>query len=154
MFATLKKLFAKEQPTTQSIAATVEPSPPKPKKPRTPRKPKVVEPVVTLSAKELATQRGEPYVSIVSLDIDSADPHNGAFTLDWNDKFVANLIRAGYKMREDDTDERIVDRWFQTICRNIALEVYEQEQADPRNREDNTNWVKRKNIGQGRTEVS
>lgn len=154
MFATLKKLFTKEQPTPQPVAAPPESPPPKPKKPRKPRKPAAAEPPRQLSEKEQATERGEPYVKILSLDIDSADPHNGSFTLDFNDKFVANLIRAGYKMREDDTDERIVDRWFQTVCRNIALEVYEQEQADPRNRTDDTNWVRRKNLGDGRTEVS
>lgn len=150
MFAKLKKLFTKEQSTPVAAASP----PPKPKKTRTSRKPKTVETPQQLSEKELATHRGEPYVKILSLDIDSGDPTNGAFTLDWNDKFVANLIRAGYKIREDDTDERIVDRWFQTVCRNIALEYYEQDQADPQNRTDDTMWVKRRNLGDGRTEVS
>ena len=63
-----------------------------------------------------------------------------------------NLIRAGYKMKEDDTDTVIVDRWFQTVCRNIALEVYEQEQADPTNRE--LRNVRTRDLGNGRTEVS
>jgi hypothetical protein len=47
----------------------------------------------------------------------------------------------------------IVDRWFQTVCRNIALEVYEQEQADPDNRGD-LRQIRRKDIGNGRSEIS
>jgi hypothetical protein len=78
--------------------------------------------------------------------------NNGAFELDWNDKFVLNLIRAGYKIREDDNEALIVDRWFQTVCRNVALEVYEQQQADPDNRD--MRVIRTRDIGNGRTEVS
>jgi hypothetical protein len=67
-----------------------------------------------------------------------------------------NLIRAGYKIRDDDTDTIIVDRWFQTVCRNVALELYEQQQADPENRAmaSDMRVVKAKDLGNGRTEVS
>jgi hypothetical protein len=66
-----------------------------------------------------------------------------------------NLIRAGYKQRPDDTDQVIVDRWFQTVCRNIALEVYEQQVADPDNRDiDDIRRVSTRDLGNGRTEVS
>lgn len=107
-----------------------------------------------LSEKEIATIRDEPYVNIISMNISDDDPHSGSFTLDWNDKFVANLIRSGYKQRADDTDERIVDRWFQVVCRNIALEMYEQEQADPINRNDDRRVVSRKKLDNGRSEIS
>lgn len=108
-----------------------------------------------LSAKEKATQAGEPYVNILSMEIDPKDINSGAFELDWNDKFVLNLIRAGFKIRDDDTDSQIVDRWFQTVCRNIALELYEQQQADPDNRyRADLRSVYVKDIGDGRTEVS
>ena len=73
--------------------------------------------------------------------------------MDWNDKFVANLVRAGYKIRPDDTDQMLVDRWFQTVCRNVALEVYEQQQADPEKRDD-VRVIRSRDIGNGRTEVS
>ena len=43
--------------------------------------------------KELLTERGLPYVAIVSMDIDPENIHQGSFELDWNDKFVANLVR-------------------------------------------------------------
>ena len=105
------------------------------------------------SPKEKATAAGEPYVSILSVDLDPNDINNGAFELDWNDKFVLNLVKQGYKIREDDTDAQIVDRWFQTVCRNIALEVYEQEQADPEKRDD-IRIIQQRDLGGGYTEVS
>jgi hypothetical protein len=55
-------------------------------------------------------------------------------------------------MREDDADNVIVDRWFQTVCRNIALEIYEQNQADPDNRD--VRVIRSRDLGNGRTEVS
>lgn len=137
------KLFGKKEEPVKVEA------PLKEKKPRKPKE-KKVEP--TLSAKEKATQAGEPYVSILNVDIDPTNINNGAFELDWNDKFILNLIRAGYKQKDSDTDQIMVDRWFQSVCRNIALEIYEQQQADPENRD--MRVVRTKDLGDGRTEVS
>lgn len=133
--------------TKKPVAA---PPAPKPKKPR---KPKAKKTAPELTAKEKATQAGEPYVNILSVDIDPNNINNGAFELDWNDKFVINLIKAGYKIRPDDTDADIVDRWFTQVCRNVALEVYEQQQADPENR-NQMRVIQTKDLGDGRTEVS
>ncbi|CAB4137916.1 hypothetical protein UFOVP328_132 [uncultured Caudovirales phage] len=103
------------------------------------------------SDKELATERGEPWVGILSMDIDPENPHQGAFELDWNDKFVANLVRAGYQGKPTDTDAEIVDRWFQNICRHVVLETFEQEQAnDPVP----GRFTKSRDLGDGRREVS
>jgi hypothetical protein len=103
------------------------------------------------SDKEIATEKGEPWVNILSMEIDPENMQNGAFELDWNDKFVANLVRAGYQMNPKDTDSDIVDRWFTAVCRNIVLETYEQYQAmDP----ERDRVVKTRNIGEGRSEVS
>lgn len=107
-----------------------------------------------LSEKERATAADEPYVAILKVDVDPENINAGSFELDWNDKFVLNLIRAGYKRREDDTEQDVVDRWFQTVCRNIALEVYEQQAADPKNREMDLRQVNRRDIGNGRSEIS
>lgn len=101
--------------------------------------------------KELADERDEPYVAILSMDIDTENMSNGAFELDWNDKFVANLIKAGYMMDPKDTDADIVDRWFTNVCRNVVLETYEQYEAMNPERD---RVVKSRNIGDGRTEVS
>ena len=112
-----------------------------------PPAPKTEKPKKT--AKEIATERDEPYVAILSLDVDPNNLHQGAFELDWNEKFVANLIRAGYMMKRDDLDSEIVDRWFQNICRHVVMETWEQEQAMNPNR-----YTRTKDLGNGRREIS
>jgi hypothetical protein len=101
--------------------------------------------------KEIANEKSEPYVNIVSMDVDPENMQNGAFELDWNDKFVANLVRAGYQKDPKDTDADIVDRWFTAVCRNVVLETYEQYEAMNPERD---RVVKTRNIGDGRSEVS
>lgn len=101
--------------------------------------------------KEIATEKGEPYVNMLSMDVDPENMQNGAFELDWNDKFVSNLVRAGYQMDPKDTDSDIVDRWFTAVCRNVVLETYEQYEAMNPERD---RVVKTRNIGDGRSEVS
>ena len=96
--------------------------------------------------KELATAAGEPWVQVLSMEIDPENPGAGAFELDWNDIFVARLIKSGYQGK---TDQDIVDNWFQDVCRNVVLETYQQEMADPSNRPSN-----RKDLGGGRVEIS
>ena len=129
-FDKLKKSFEKKKPTE----AKTETSKPKKK-----------------SEKDLAAERGEPYVAILSMEIDPENMQQGAFELDWNDKFVSNLVRAGYQMSPKDTDADIVDRWFTAVCRNVVLETYEQYEAMNPERD---RVIKTKNIGDGRTEVS
>ena len=103
----------------------------------------------TKTEKQLATERGEPYVSMLRMDIDPNNLHQGAFELDWNEIFVARLVKAGYMMKQTDTDADIVDRWFQNVCRHVVMETWEQEQAiNP------TRYHKVKDIGDGRKEVS
>jgi len=105
------------------------------------------------TAKELATEAGEPYVSVVTVELDPDDVGNGAFELDWNEIFIARLVKAGFQQKKDDTDADIVDRWFQTVCKNIIAENYEQwevnQPLDARPR-----MVDRRDLGGGRTEVS
>ena len=105
----------------------------------------------TKSDKDIATEKGEPYVEILSMDIDTENLGQGAFELDWNEIFVARLVKAGYMMNPNDTDAEIVDRWFTNVCRNVVLETYEQYEAmDPQR----DRVVKTRNIGDGRSEVS
>lgn len=105
------------------------------------------------TAKEIATEAGEPYISVVSVELDPDDVGNGAFELDWNEIFVARLVKAGFMIKKEDTDAEIVDRWFQTVCRNILQENYEQwevnQPIDARPRR-----VDRNDLGNGRTEIS
>lgn len=138
MFDKIKGWFGKDAnvnpPPTQ---ARPEPPPmPPPKKKKT--------------DKELATEAGEPYVAIVSMDIDPNNLHQGAFELDWNEIFIARLVKAGYMMKREDTDAEIVDRWFQNVCRHVVMETWEQEQA----MRQSGIYVSTRNIGDGRSEVS
>jgi hypothetical protein len=138
MLNKLKNIFSK-QPVAQP-------------KLKAPRKPKVKKEESVLSAKEKATAAGEPYINILGMTVEPDDINNGEFELDWNDKFILNLIRAGYKFKDTDTEIDMVNRWFQVVCRNVALEVYEQTQADPTNRD--LRPIRTRDLGNGRTEVS
>ena len=103
-----------------------------------------------LTPKEAATARGEAWVNVLNVELDPENIGNGAFELDWNDKFITNLVRAGYKGK---TDADMVDQWFSDICRNVLAENFEQWEAnqpiDARPR-----IIDRKDLGDGRTEVS
>lgn len=133
--------------------AKVNPAPtaPRPEAPPAPPKAKTVK-AVEKTEKEIATDKGEPWVSIVKLDIDPENLHQGSFELDWNDKFIADLVRAGYMIKKDDTDAEIIDRWFQTICRHVVMETYEQTQA--MSGATPGRWTQVRDIGDGRSEVS
>lgn len=103
--------------------------------------------VKKLSAKEQATKNNEPYIEIIKVEIDNDNPSYGSFEMDWNEQFVTKLRSMGYP---GDKDEVVVDLWFQSVCRNILMETYEQEAAN----RDNIRYINRKDIGGGKTEVS
>lgn len=128
------KLFKRKQ-----APAEVQPTP-------TPA-PAVKEPKVKKSAKDIATENGEPYIAILSMDVDPSNINQGAFELDWNDKFIANLVRAGYQGK---TDADLVDQWFQNVCRNVVLETWEQDQAI----QNSSRFTHSRDIGDGRREHS
>ena len=119
----------------------------KPKAENTPKS-KVAE----KSEKDMYTERGEPWVQVMRIDVDPNNLHQGSFELDWNEIFVARLVKAGYMMKKDDTDADIVDRWFQNVCRHVVMETWEQEQAIAKSY--NGQFVREKDIGDGRKEVS
>jgi hypothetical protein len=130
MFEKLKKMFSAAEPVAPPATEVKKTTKKKPVK----------------SEKELATERGDPYVAILGMDVDPENIHAGSFELDWNDKFVANLIRAGYVGK---TDADIVDQWFQNVCRHVVMETWEQEQAmNP------TRFTRSRDLGNGRTEIS
>ena len=105
------------------------------------------------SEKELATERGEPYIAILSVELDPENIGNGAFELDWNEKFIVNLVKAGYQYKANEAEDVIVDRWFAEVCKNVIAENYEQWEANqpvdarPRN-------IDRQDLGNGKTSVS
>jgi hypothetical protein len=99
------------------------------------------------TAKQLATEAGEPYVAVLGMDVDLNNLHQGAFELDWNEIFVARLVKAGYQGK---VDADIVDQWFQNVCRHVVMETWEQEQAIKQS----GIYVQSRDIGGGKSEVS
>jgi hypothetical protein len=73
-----------------------------------------------LSPKERATEAKEPWVEVLDTHVNKENVRNGFFELDWNEYFVLQLRSNGY---QGDTDEAIVDQWFQDLCRNIGAEA-------------------------------
>ena len=145
----LDKLFGKTAPAPESVVVAV-PAEPKTKAKRGPRKPKETWVAPVTSAKEAATLRGDPWVGVISVELDAENVGNGAFELDWNDKFLAQLVRAGFKRKPNEPESVIIDRWFQEVCRNVIMENFEQFEAnlprDPRG-------IQRKDLGDGRAEI-
>lgn len=142
MFDKLKGWFGKDaktnpKPTTQRPGA---PPMPQVRKAREPEK----------TAKQIATEAGEPWVQVLNIEVDPNNLHQGAFELDWNEIFVARLVKAGYMMKKDDTDAGIVDRWFQNVCRHVVMETWEQEEAIKKS----GIYVQKRDLGDGRSEIS
>ena len=73
----------------------------------------------TLTAKEMATARKEPYVTVLETKVDPDNPASGYFELDWNSYFIDDLRKAGYT---GITEEEIIDKWFKALCQNILDE--------------------------------
>lgn len=73
--------------------------------------------------KEVATLNDEPWVTVVSFNIDKNSPGAGSIELDWNDQFVKFLEENGYTPGPEDAI--IVDQWLSDLCKNVALEAFD-----------------------------
>ena len=73
-----------------------------------------------LNPKDAATEKKEPWVAVLDTKVNPDNVRNGFFELDWNEYFVLQLKEAGYK---GDSEEAIVDAWFQELCRNVGAEA-------------------------------
>lgn len=71
--------------------------------------------------KEKATLSGEPWVSVLDMSFNADKPEEGSFELDWNEHFVQSLEEAGYGGA---TPDQIVNLWFMTVCKNVAMEEF------------------------------
>jgi hypothetical protein len=100
---------------------------------------------VSKTEKELATEKKEPWVAVLNTHVNKDNIRNGFFELDWNEYFIVQLRGAGYI---GDTDEVVVDKWFQDLCRNIGAE----SEIDMERR--GSGFINTNNLGNGRTEVS
>jgi hypothetical protein len=81
---------------------------------------KEAERLAKLSPKEIATEKKEPWISVLETHVNQENVRNGFFELDWNEYFVLQLRSAGYA---GGSDEEVVDRWFQELCRNVGSET-------------------------------
>lgn len=77
---------------------------------------------ITKTPKEIATERGEPYIAVLDTTLDKNNPRNGYFELDWNKPFIDDLIQHGFGF-ESDPEEEIVDRWFRSLASNMLQEA-------------------------------
>ena len=111
----------------------------------TPPVPKVPKAKKQKTAKEIATEKKEPWVAVLDTHVNKDNIRNGFFELDWNEYFVLQLKEAGY---QGDTEESIVDQWFQDLCRNIGSEA--GVNMDRRG----SGYINVNNLGDGRTEIS
>lgn len=107
-------------------------------------------PAAVKTAKEIATEKNEPWVNVIAVELDPDNIGNGAFELDWNEKFITNLVRAGYKGKDDSA---MVDLWFQDVCKNVLAENFEQWEANQPS-EARPRVMDKKDLGDGRTEIS
>lgn len=106
---------------------------------------KMAEELSKLGPKERATANQEPYIAVLETHVNDQNPRNGFFELDWNEYFVVQLKTAGYY---GDTDEEIVDKWFQDLCRGIGSE--EGVSMDRRG----SGYINVNNLGNGKSEIS
>jgi hypothetical protein len=93
-------------------------------------------------AKSSATLKGEPWVTVLSMDFGGKKSLEGSFELDWNELFVESLKKEGY---EGLTADSIVNQWFMEVCRNVALEEFDGTGNFSADSEANLETVKRWN---------
>ena len=73
----------------------------------------------TKKTKKSKGKSEEPMVKVLSVNVNPENPRNGFFELDWNKEFVNMLQQNSYT---GDSEEQIVDTWFQSLCRTIGNE--------------------------------
>jgi hypothetical protein len=76
--------------------------------------------------RKLADLRQEPWVCMPDMKWDPADPSKSYFQLDYNDHFVTFLRSHNYS---GTTDEQVVERWLNDICRSVAADITESDPA-------------------------
>ena len=95
--------------------------------------------------KEIATENKEPWVAVLDTHVNKDNIRNGFFELDWNEYFVLQLRTNGF---QGDTEESVVDQWFQELCRNIGSE------SDINMDRRGSGYINVNNLGDGRSEIS
>jgi len=101
-------------------------------------------PSTPLTPKEIANANKEPWVAVIDVQVNQENPKNGFFELDWNEYFIVSLREAGYT---GGTDEELVDKWFQDLCREIG-----NDEGLPMDRRYG-GYVNVNNLGNGKSEI-
>ena len=96
------------------------------------------------SEKVEATKQGKPWVAVLDTQINQDDIKSGFFEIDWNNEFIEQLLDAGYK---GETNEAIVDAWFQTLIRQMLGEEGQSTDAQ-------AGYINVVPIDKGKSEVS
>ena len=99
----------------------------------------------TMTAKEQATKKKEPYIEVINTHVNPENIKNGFFELDWNDYFIVQLKESGYGY-DGDPEEEIVDRWF----RDIVTQMLAEEGGDPTR----TGYININPIDKDKSEIS
>lgn len=73
----------------------------------------------TKTTKKSKDKSEDPMVKVLNVNVNPDNPRNGFFELDWNSEFVNMLKQNGY---QGESEEQIVDLWFQSLCRTIGNE--------------------------------
>ena len=94
--------------------------------------------------KVAATKAGQPWVAVLDTQVNPDNIKNGFFELDWNNEFIEQLLDAGYK---GETNEAIVDAWFQTLIRQMLGEEGQSTDAQ-------AGYINVVPIDKGKSEVS
>ena len=132
------QLAVVEEVPTVLISQVEQIKPKKPRKPRVKKETPAAQPMV------------EPKVDILKFDFDPANPRLGSIELDWNKEFVELLVTHGYV---GNTDEEIVDKWLNDVCKNIASDEFQGANVKP-SALSGTNLVRKTPLGSGKTEIS
>ena len=80
--------------------------------------------VKTKTPKDIATEKGEPWVQVIDTQINPESPSEGYFELDWNEPFIKMLAENGYNGK---VEADIIDLWFNDLCRTIAAQEIAQD---------------------------
>ena len=79
--------------------------------------------------KNEATIKGEPYVAVINSNYKPEDKLDGLyFEFDWNDLWIEELKANGY---QGFTDDQIVQRWFEDLCRGVAEDSIPEDDGQP-----------------------
>ena len=72
--------------------------------------------------KAVAGLKKEPWVEVKHMQVNPEDVKQGYMELDWNEQFVSLLQEKGYVGK---SDEDVVNKWFNDICRTVLLQEME-----------------------------